>query len=137
MLNIPFAEGAYDYVVCRSLLPHVERWRDAIVEMLRVSREGVVFHHNTAEFLPKLKEKGRSRFVASREDLENLGAEKIIPVAALVIDGHMEKIEAALSCPARYYATLNYERIVLPCMPLECASKFIATISKPSLSSRT
>lgn len=130
VLAMPFADNSFDYVVCRSLLPHVERWKDALAEMRRVARAGVVFHHNTAEFLPKQREKGAARQVASRADLEELGVERLIPVAALIVEGRTREIEAALENPDLYAAALQYERTLLPHLPLECGSKFIALLRK-------
>ena len=130
ILSIPFPDDSYDYVVCRSLLPHVERWKDALAEMHRVSRSGIVFHHNTAEFLTKQREKGAARFTASRADLDDLGVERVIPVAALVIEGRSKEIETALESEECYAAVLAYERLALPHLPLECASKFIAVLPK-------
>jgi len=133
VLALPFTADTYDYVVCRSLLPHVELWQDALREMLRVSRKGVVFHHNTAEFLPLLRDKGASRFVASRAELEALGVRTVIPLAALIVPGRTAEIEAALSDSGRYAAALAYERTVLPFLPLECGSKLIGVLEKQAI----
>ncbi len=120
---------AFDFVVCRSLLPHVEAWKDAVFEMKRVCRKGVLFHHNYAGFLPA-RTTGAARFTATRADLEELGVTKYIPVAALVVPGKLEEIESVLEDELRYNTALAYERLTLPHLPLECASKFIALLEK-------
>lgn len=130
VLSLPFANGSYDYVVCRSLLPHLNDWQAAVREMLRVSRKGIVFHHNAAEFPPNTRSKGAARGTCSRDELQALGADRIIPVAALVISARTHEVETALSDPAVYAAALAYEREALPKLPPECASKVIAHVAR-------
>lgn len=43
--NLPFADGAFDVVVGIRLLAHVERWRELLAEMSRVTRDLVLIDY--------------------------------------------------------------------------------------------
>jgi len=42
LLNLPFRDRSFDFVVSFRLLPHVERWKRLIEELARVARFGVI-----------------------------------------------------------------------------------------------
>ena len=42
LLNLPFRDGSFDFVVSFRLLPHVDRWNRLIEELARVARFGVI-----------------------------------------------------------------------------------------------
>lgn len=42
LLNIPFSDRSFDYVVCLRIMSHTTNWRSLIAELCRVARIGVV-----------------------------------------------------------------------------------------------
>ena len=49
LMNLPFADGAYDVVVSVRLIPHCQRWEELIGELCRVARRAVIIDYPTMQ----------------------------------------------------------------------------------------
>ena len=51
VIELPFADGAFDLVLCFRLLTHCERWPELVRELCRVARRGVIADYPTSQSL--------------------------------------------------------------------------------------